>query len=82
MFVSVSHIHPSLIFTEKVGDCQIVSPLRDMTMMVVYQPFPTNIRLMWKLLIMASTLAYYKTAKITIVKSFIVPAIGVWFKVK
>ncbi len=35
---------------------------------------PTNIRLGWKSMQLASTLAYYDTAKITAVKSFIVQA--------
>jgi hypothetical protein len=36
------------------------------------QPFPTNLRLGWKGLPGASTLAYYENPYITAVKSFIV----------
>jgi hypothetical protein len=37
---------------------------------------PSNFRLVWKWMALASTLAYFDTSKITAVKSFIVQAPG------
>jgi hypothetical protein len=44
------------------------------------QALPTNIRLGWKLMEVANTLAYYDTASIAVLKSFIVQAPGCVFK--
>ncbi len=42
-------------------------------------PMPTNIRLGFKWMAVANTLAYYDTATINAVKSFIVEAIGYFY---
>ncbi len=41
-----------------------------------HQPFPANIKLGWKRLTVANTLAYFNTAIITALKGFIIDAPG------
>jgi hypothetical protein len=48
--------------------------LQDSTLMAGSIPLPTNIRLEWKWMAVANTLAYYYTVTITAVKSFVVQA--------
>jgi hypothetical protein len=51
-------------------------PWHDLTPIGGSQTCPPNIRLGWKWLILANTLAYYDKARITVIKSFIVQAPG------
>ncbi len=72
MLTTAIQSHPILIFAGKVPTirvefCKVLHSGR-------LQVFPTNIRLDWKWVEVANTLAYYDTATITAVKSFIVQA--------
>jgi hypothetical protein len=52
-----------------------LNPVRGTTF--ISSALPANTRLRWKLLTMATTLAYNDTGKITAVKSFMVQASGI-----
>ncbi len=69
MFATVRHFHPSLIFAGKTGAYQSEAPYAIPS--ICRLPAMTlNIRLGWKWLTVANTLAFYDTAIITSVKSF------------
>ncbi len=67
MFATVSHFHPSLIFPGKAEAYQSWAPtgLRFNGSLLA---LPTNIRLGWKWMEVANTLAFYDEATITAIK--------------
>ncbi len=69
MFLTVSHFHPSLIFYGKA-----VSLSLDSTQGSTLRVSPAHIRLGWKWLTVTNCLAYFTSALIMAVKSFIVHA--------
>ena len=73
MFGSVSHFHPSLVFASKAGAYHSGAP-NSTLLLKLASSLARNIGLEWKWLTLTNTLAYYNTARITAVKSFIVQA--------
>ncbi len=61
MFDTFSHCHPSLVFAGLARG----KPFTELTLMVGSQPCLSKIRLGWKLLALANTLAYYSMASFT-----------------
>ncbi len=77
MFATVGHFHPSLAFFVKAGAYQTrVKPLKGPHANGKLLGLTENIKLEWKWMAVANTLAYYDTATITAVKSIIVQASG------
>ncbi len=76
MFATAIHLHLSLIFVGKAGAYQsgAIMGLHSNGRLLT---LPTNIKLGWKRMAGAKTLAYYDVAKITDVKSFDEHAPGV-----
>ncbi len=72
MFATAIHIHFSLIFAGKVRSLPLEWSFGSGGLHVL----PTKIRLGWKSVQVANTLAYYDTLIITAVKSFIDQAPG------
>ncbi len=66
MFATAIHFHPSLIFAGQTGAFQS-GPNSTGRLLAL----PTNIRLVWKCMVVANILAYYATATIITVNSFI-----------
>jgi hypothetical protein len=77
VFASVSHFHRSLVLESKAGAYHSGALNSTLFLKLAYS-LARNIRLEWKWLTLTNTLAYYNTARITAVKSFIVEAPGVW----
>ncbi len=61
MFVDVNQLHSSLIFKGKAGAYQSGAP----HVTPIYLALPANIRIGWKWMTVANTLAYYDTTKLT-----------------
>ncbi len=72
MFATTYPVHPSLIFAGKAGSLESCKVIHSGRLLAL----PKNIRLGRKGMEVAKTLAYYSTATITIVKSFIVQVLG------
>ncbi len=75
MFASSLHIHQSLIFSGTAGAYHSGS-FTGLHPNGRLQTLPTNIKLGWRWVEVANTLAYYDTAAIMAVKSFVVKAVG------
>jgi hypothetical protein len=76
VFATVTHFYPSLIFTGKARCLTLeLCPVRGFTLVGLR----TNIGLVWKRVAVANTLAYFDTATIKVVKSFIVQTPGLSF---
>jgi len=71
MFANIRHFHPSPIFGGKAGSQPLeLSPIRTTAL-------PSNPRLGWKWLTVATTPFYYDMEKVTAMKFFIVQALWV-----
>ncbi len=77
MFATAIHFHLSIIFAGKDRSLPLEWSFVRCSTLVVFPVLPTNVRLGWKSMQVANTLAYYYTAIITTVKSFILQAPGV-----
>ncbi len=69
MFATTVHFHPSLIFADK-ARAYLSNPHHDGNGRLI--ALPANITVGWKLIAVTNTLAYFNTATIASVKSFIV----------
>ncbi len=76
MFATAIHFHFSLIFAGKARSIPLEWSFVRCSALVVSLSCPQNIRQGCKSVQVANTLAYYDTAIITAVKSFIVHAAG------
>jgi hypothetical protein len=71
VFTTVSHFHPSLIFASRTGYPTKAEPLTELLSNGRLLNFPENIRLGWKRLKVAKTLAFYDRAIIITVRNII-----------
>jgi hypothetical protein len=78
MFAAPIHLNPSVIFMEKGRRLPEWSTLHNSNRGLL--GLPANIRLGWKWMAVANTLAYYCTATITAVMCFIVQAPGAGYR--
>jgi len=79
MFGTVLYFHPSQIFAGKAGQNSI-KPFTGLHSNIGLLDLPANIRLGWKLMAVANTLANHDISTITVVKSYIVWAQKNWNK--